>query len=116
MAGDEGTLATTAQVIFLLGENAGANQILEANTNYAILFAESLLYLETGSDFVTNIGTVDANLKQSLALYAGATAAIILINQNPNSWALSVTQDKKNVLNTYANQALKRIKEADIEW
>jgi len=44
---DAGTLATTAQVLFMLGENAGANQILEANTNYAILMAESEIYLRT---------------------------------------------------------------------
>ena len=113
---DAGTLATTAQVLFMTGENAGANQILEANTNYAVLMAESLLYLETNSDFVTNYASVDANLKQALALYASATAAILLINQNPNSWQLATAQDKKNVLDTYAKQALKRIVEADIEW
>lgn len=113
---DAGTTQTTAQVLFLLGENATANQILEANTNYAILYAESLLYLLTGSDFVTNWASVDANLKQAVGLYCGATAALILINQNPNAWQLATTQDKKNTLTNYADLALKRIQEADIEW
>ena len=41
MAGDEGTLATTAQVLLAIGQNGSAAQILEANTNYWILMAES---------------------------------------------------------------------------
>jgi len=111
---DEGTLATTAQVLFQLGENAGANQILEANTNYAILFAESLIYLETDYDFVTNIGSLDANLKQSLALCASAKAAMILINQNQNSWQLATSQSKLNVLNSLYQETLDRIKAIDL--
>lgn len=113
---DEGTTQTTAQVLFLLGENATANQILEANTNYAILYAEALLYLLTSSNFVTNWASVDTNLKQAVGLFTGCTAAILLINQNPNAWTGNTTQDKKNTLNNYADLALKRIQEADIEW
>ena len=116
MAGDEGTLATTAQVLFMTGENAGANQILEANTNIAILMAESEIYLRTSSDFVTNYSSIDANLKQSLAKCASAKAAMILINQNQNSWQLATTQSKLNVLNSLYEETLKRIIDADIEW
>ena len=113
---DEGTLATTAQVLFLLGENAGTNQILEANTNFAILFAESTIFLETDTDFVnaTIYAALETNVKQSLALCAGSLAAIILINQNPNAWQLATTQDKKNVLNTLYTDNLKRIKAVDL--
>ena len=113
---DAGTLATTAQVLFMTGENAGANQILEANTNYAVLMAESLLYLETSSDFVTNYASVDAQLKQALAMAASAKAAMILINQDQNNWKLSTTQSKLNVLDVLYKETIKRIKETDIEW
>ena len=113
---DAGTLATTAQVLLMTGENAGANQILEANTNYAILMAESLIYLETDSDFVTNYASINAQLKQSLALCASAKAGMILINQDQNSWQLATSQSKLNVLDSLYEETIKRIKEADIEW
>ncbi len=111
---DSGTLATTAQVIFMLGENAGANQILEANTNYAILMAEAFIFLETDTDYVTNLASIDANLKQSLALAASSFAAFILVNQNPNSWQLATAQSKLNVLSTLYNSTIDRIKAVDL--
>ena len=113
---DAGTLATTAQVIFMLGENAETNQILEANTNYAILMAESLIFLETSSDFVTNYASIDAQLKQSLAMASSAKAAMLLINQDQETWQLATTQSKLNVLDSFYKETIKRIKETDIEW
>ena len=38
---DEGTLATTAQVLLAIGKNASADQVLEENTNIWIKMAES---------------------------------------------------------------------------
>ena len=111
-----GTLVTDPQVIMLLGENAGANQIIAANVDFAVLMAESEIYLRTGSDFVTNYASIDANLKQALAKCAGAKAAMILVNQNQNSWQLATTQSKLNVLNSLYEETLKRIIDADIEW
>ena len=110
---DAGTLATTAQVLFFTGENAGANQILEANTNYAILMAESIIYLETGYDWVTYIGSVDATKLQALATCAAAKAAMILINQDQDNWTLETSQSKLNVLDDLYTEILKRIKEVD---
>ena len=60
---DAGTLATTAQVLFMLGENATANQVLEANTNFAILFAEAEIFLDTDEDFVANIRKTSLSLR-----------------------------------------------------
>ena len=114
MATDSGTLATTAQVTFMLGENAGANQILEANTNYAILMAESLIYLETDHDFVADYANIGANLKQALALAASAKAAMILINQNQDQWDLATSQSKLNVLDATYKETIERIKETDL--
>ena len=111
---DEGTLATTAQVLFMTGENAGANQILEANTNYAILMAESLIKLECDHDFVDDYANIEANDKQALALAASAKAAMILINQNQNSWQLATSQSKLNVLNALYKESINRIKEIDL--
>ena len=111
---DAGTLATTAQVLMMVGENAGANQILEANTNYAILMAESEIYLRTSSDFVTNYASIDANLKQALAKCASAKAAMILVNQNQNTWQLATAQSKLNVLDALYKETIKRIKETDL--
>lgn len=114
MAGDEGTLATTAQVLFMLGENATANQILEANTNFAILFAEAEIFIDTDRDFVATIGDLDANLKQALAFAASAKAAEILVNQNPNAWQIATSTFKVNELKGFYKDVINRVKEVDL--
>ena len=111
---DEGTLATTAQVLLAIGADASATQILEANTNHWILMAEALIFLETDHDFVGDYANVDANLKQALALCASSKAAMIGINQNQNTWNLATTQSKLNVLDALYKETLRRIKETDL--
>jgi len=62
---DEGTLATTAQVLLAIGQDGNATQILEANTNIWILYAESELEMETdGKGLVVNYASITANYKQ----------------------------------------------------
>lgn len=96
---DAGTLATTAQVLLAIGENAGATQILEANTNFWILMAESDIENALGDNVgvVANYGSVTAANKQWLAMIASHRAAFYAINQNQNSWQLATAQSKLNV-------------------
>jgi hypothetical protein len=102
MAGDEGILASTAQVLLAIGQNASAEQILEANTNIWIKYAEA----DMEKAFGNNIGLVEnyttkpitAALKQWLAVIAANRAAWYAINQNQNTWGLRTTQSKLNVL------------------
>lgn len=116
MAGDEGTLATTAQVLLAIGANASAVQILEANTNIWILQAEALIFLETDTDYAnaTIYEALPANVKQALALCASSKAAMLAINQNQNTWQLATTQSKLNVLDIQYSEALDRIKAVDL--
>lgn len=111
---DEGTLATTAEVLLAIGANASAAQILEANTNTWIKQAEALIFLETDKDFVADYASVDANLKPMLSLCASSKAAMIAINQDQGQWDLSTTQSKLNVLDIAYNEALDRIKAVDL--
>jgi len=111
---DAGTLATTAQVLLAIGQDASAAQILEANTNIWILQAEALIYLETDTDFVTDYATVSANVKQALALCASSKAAMLAINQDQDNWGLATSQSKLNVLDFQYNEALDRIKAVDL--
>lgn len=96
---DEGTLATTAQVLLAIGEDASANQILEANTNIWIKYAESDMEKEFGNKIglVANYATINSAHKQWLAKVASHRAAFYAINQNQNSWQLATTQSKLNV-------------------
>ena len=100
MAGDEGTLANTAQVLLAIGQNASTEQVLEANTNIWILYAESDIEEAFGDnvEVVTNYSSITASLKQYLAQKASARAAWYGVNQNPNTWQLATTQTKLNVL------------------
>ena len=96
---DSGTLATTAQVLLAIGENASAKQVLEANTNIWILFAESDMEKAFGNNIglVANIGSITAANKQWLAMVASHRAAFYAINEQQNSWQLATTQSKLNV-------------------
>ncbi len=101
---DSGTLATTAQVLLSIGEEASTAQVLEANTNIWILYAESEMEEAFGGigatpELVANYGSITASYKQWLAGVAADRAAWRAINQNPNSWQLSTAQSKLNVLN-----------------
>ena len=97
---DEGTLATTAQVLLAIGSGASATQILEANTNIWILMAESDIERAFGDnvEVVDNYATVTPALKQWLSGIASERAAWRAINQNQNNWSLSATQSKLNIL------------------
>lgn len=94
---DSGTLATTAQVLLAIGENASAAQILEANTNIWILYAEADISRELNFDLVTNNSDINAKFVQYFAMVAAHRAATYGINQDQNTWALSTTQSKLNI-------------------
>lgn len=95
---DSGTLATSAQVLLAIGANASADQVLEANTNYWILMAESDMEKQfDGVGLVANYTSITASYKQWLAMVASHRAAFYGINQNQSSWQLAVTQSKLNV-------------------
>ena len=112
---DSGTLATTAQVLLAIGEYASANQVLEANTNYWILMAESDMELESeGKGLVANYATIKASYKQWLAAVASHRAAFYAINENQNAWQLATTQSKLNVINDIWQNFIKKIKDKDV--
>ena len=96
---DEGTLATTAQVILAIGQNASAVQILEANTNTWIKYAESDIEKAFGDNIgiVANYATITAALKQYLANVASDRAAWYGIDQDQDNWSLATTQSKLNI-------------------
>ena len=100
MAGDEGTLATTAQVLLSIGQDASAAQVLEVNTNIWIKYAESDMEkaFTKNIGLVANYSSVTAALKQWLAMVAADRAAWHAINQDQNSWGLATAQSKLNVL------------------
>ena len=112
---DTGTLATTAQVLLAIGANASAAQILEANTNYWILMAESdMEKLSGGKGLVANYAIITASYKQWLASVASHRAAFYAINQNQNTWQLATSQSKLNVINDIWQEFKKDIKDKDI--
>jgi len=112
---DSGTLATTAQVLLAIGENASANQILEANTNYWILMAESdMEMLSDGKGLVDNYASITPAYKQWLASVASHRAAFYAINQNQNNWQLATTQSKLNVCNDIWQDFKKKIVDEDV--
>ena len=107
---DSGTLATKAQVLLAIGQDASAAQILEANTNIWILQAESLMSTDIDYDLVTNIGEFSSYQLQTIALAASSKAAMIGINQNQNAWSLATTHSKLNVLDTLYKDSIEMIR------
>ena len=113
---DDGTLATTAQVLLAIGNAASANQILEANTNIWILYAESDMEKAFGDNIglVANYGSITAALKQWLAMVASDRAAFHAINENQTSWQLATAQSKLNKLDSTWLGFISDLNKADI--
>ena len=115
---DSGTLATTAQVLLAMGQDASVEQILEANTNIWILYAESDMEKEFGGNkgLVVNYGNITAAMKQWLAGVASNRAAFYGLQQNQNTWGLATTQSKLNVIDFIWRQFLSDLRKnkADI--
>jgi len=112
---DAGTLATTAQVLLAIGANASSDQTSETNTNIWILMAEADMEIEAkGIDLVANYSDIPEAQKQYLALVASSRAAFYAINQNQNSWSLSTTQSKLNVIDMIWQEAKKRLSVMDL--
>ena len=117
---DEGTLATTAQVLLAIGENASSDQILEANTNIWIKYAEAeiekLLSETKGSavNIVSNYSNIPSSQQQWLAMVASHRAAFHAIQQNQQSWTLDTTQSKLNVIDSIWRKAPEDMGRQDI--
>ena len=94
-----GTLATDAQILLAIGENASAAQVLGTNTDIWILMAESEMEQIFGDKIglVANYTSITAANKQWLAMVSSNRAAFYAINHNQNSWQLATTQSKLNV-------------------
>lgn len=97
---DEGTLATTAEVLLAIGADASAAQILEANTNTWIKWAEGEMSLIAGLDLVADYANIGTNYQRFLSVVSSARAAMHAINQDQNNWQLASTQSKFNLLNS----------------
>lgn len=112
---DAGTLATTAQVLLAIGEDASATQILEANTNYWILMAESEMEMLTkGVGLVANYASITSTYKQWLAMVASHRAAFHAIQQDQYNWTLAVSQSKLNVIDDIWQDAKKKLADEDV--
>ena len=108
------TLATEGQILLGIGLNATAAQISGANILIWGNYAESEMSKAAQVDLVANYATINTYLKQWLAKIAVAGASIEAINQNPNAWNLSVTQDKKNVHTNNWERGLKDLEDRDV--
>jgi len=95
---DEGTLATRAEVLLAIGQNASAAQILEANTNIWIKWAEGDMSAITDNDLVANYSKIGPNWKRYFANVAANRAAFYAIQQDQGNWSLSISQSKLNVI------------------
>ena len=94
---DEGTLATTAEVLLAIGQNASTAQKLEVNTNIWIKWAEGDMSVIADNDLVANAGDMTTNFKPYFAEVAANRAAFYAVNQDQNNWQLATSQSKLNV-------------------
>ena len=77
-----GTIVTSAEMIFMAGENVDATGSVEANWNYLAYYAETYLSTLVKYDIVTNWATLTANYKRLFTEWAARYAGIQLISFN----------------------------------
>ena len=104
------TLCTEAEALLAIGQNAGAAQILTANTTIWVNMAEGLISSEVDYDVVTNYASFTTWQKEVLKVAATSMAAMIGINQNQNSWQLATAQSKLNVLDYLYYKSIEQIR------
>jgi len=108
---DEGTLATTAEVLLAIGENASADQILEANTNIWIKWAEGDITALAVNDIVANYEEIGTNFKRYFSQVAANRAAWYAINQDQDNFGLATSQSKLNIFLESWNAFVKLMKD-----
>lgn len=110
------TLTISGQVLLSLGQDASATQILTANLDTFMAYAESEMEMEAGSGvgLVANYASITASYKQWLAVVCANRAAWHGVNQNQNSWNLATSQSKLNVLDTTWQNFIKKITNKDV--
>lgn len=111
---DEGTLATSGEVLLAIGKNASANQILEANTNIWIKFAEADISNILLFDVVSSYSNFTTLAKRFLAAISSHRAAWYAFQENQNTWSLPTTQSKLNVANNIWSDGKKDMADKDI--
>ena len=77
-----GTIVTSAEMVFMAGENVDTTGSVEANWNYLAYYAEAYLSSLVKYDIVTNWATMTANYKRLFTEWAARYAAIQLIAYN----------------------------------
>ena len=75
----EGKLCTDAEITLYAGDNLHATADTEAHRNLLVAQAESFLMLIGNYDFVTNVASLKALGKQTLAEYCARFVAVGLI-------------------------------------
>lgn len=77
-----GTIVTSAEMIFMAGENINTTGSVEANWNYLAYYAEAYLSTLVKYDIVTNWATMKANYKRLFTDWAARYSAVALIQYN----------------------------------
>lgn len=103
-----GTIVTSAEMIFMAGENVDATGSVEANWNYLAYYAEAYLSDLVEYDIVTNWGSINTIYKQMFTEWAARNAAIALISYNMSGFS-SITE-AEDMINIHAYR-LEKIEE-----
>ena len=77
-----GTIVTSAEMIFMAGENVNTTGSVEANWNYIAYYAEAYLSALVEYDIVTNWATLTANYKRIFTEWAAAYGGMELLRYN----------------------------------
>ena len=89
---------TSAEMVFMAGENVDATGSVEANWNYLAYYAEAYLSTLVKYDIVTNWATIPANYKRLFTEWAARYAGMQLILYNTTGYgSLTEAEDMVNV-------------------
>ena len=98
-----GTIVTSAEMVFMAGENVDTTGSVEANWNYLSYYAEAYLSALVKYDIVTNWASLTANYKRLFTNWAACYGAVHLLKFNMlgdagNTITRIETEDRINIL------------------
>ena len=108
---DEGIFATTAEVQRKVGANASVTSNTEAYINQYMTEAESYINMITGVNFSDTFDILNVDVKGVLKRWAGALAAIDVLNYDPSTLPLREFETRIDVLFDEATKCESKLKD-----
>lgn len=105
---DDGIYTKNADILALVGINAGTTEKATAATDVYVLNVEAIIDTRTGTDWSSEYtaGNLDVTLRNALTMAGAARCAMVVVNANPNGYGSREKETTLDFLNSLYDEAI----------